>query len=83
MSDAYKIIRNFMAFTAGPDLKSKVWTWLLDSSGKERKEKALHQIWDDYHPAADACTRHSLRKFQKKKQAFLYVSRQTFIGGHV
>ena len=66
MSDAYKIIRNFMAFTASPDLKSKVWTWLLDSSGKERKEKALHQIWDDYHPAADACTRHSLRKFQKK-----------------
>lgn len=66
MSDAYKIIRNFMAFTASPDLKSKVWTWLLDSSGKERKEKALHQIWDDYHPAADACTRHSLRRFQKK-----------------
>lgn len=25
MSDAYKIIRNFMAFTAGPDLKIKVW----------------------------------------------------------
>ena len=66
MSDAYKIIHNFMAFIASPDLKNKVWTWLLDPSGKQRKEEALLQIWDEYRPEADAGTRHSLRKFQKR-----------------
>lgn len=70
MSDAYKIIHNFMAFIASPDLKNKVWTWLLDPSGKQRKEEALLQIWDEYRPEADAGTRHSLRKFQKKSGAF-------------
>lgn len=45
MSDANKIIHNFMAFIASPDLKNKVWTWLLDPSGKQRKEEALLQIW--------------------------------------
>ena len=53
MSDAYKIIHNFMAFIASPDLKNKVWTWLLDPSGKQRKEEALLQIWDEYRPEAD------------------------------
>lgn len=68
MSDAYKIIHNFMAFIASPDLKNKVWTWLLDPSGKQRKEEALLQIWDEYRPEADAGTRHSLRKFQKRAE---------------
>lgn len=82
MSDAYKIIHNFMAFIASPDLKNKVWTWLLDPSGKQRKEEALLQIWDEYRPEADAGTRHSLRKFQKER-GFLLPGRPIYIGGRI
>lgn len=67
-----------MAFTASPELKNKVWTWLIDPSGRERKDKALHQMWDGYRSEADADTWHSLRKFQKRagfssgRPAYLY-----------
>ena len=81
MSDAYKIIHNFMAFIASPDLKNKVWTWLLDPSGKQRKEEALLQIWDEYRPEADAGTRHSLSF--KKEQGFLLPGRPIYIGGRI
>ena len=71
MSDAYKIIHNFMAFIASPDLKNKVWTWLLDPSGKQRKRRSASSVYGtNIVLKADAGTRHSLRKFQKKSRAF-------------
>ena len=82
MSDAYKIIHNFMAFIASPDLKNKSVDMAFDPSGKQRKEEALLQIWDEYRPEADAGTRHSLRKFQKER-GFLLPGRPIYIGGRI
>lgn len=82
MSDAYKIIHNFMAFIASPDLKNKVWTWLLDPSGKQRKEEALLQIWDEYRPEAMPVPGILYVSF-KKEQGFLLPGRPIYIGGRI
>ena len=71
-----------MAFIASPDLKIKCGHGFLILTGKQRKEEALLQIWDEYRPEADAGTRHSLRKFQKE-QGFLLPGRPIYIGGRI
>ena len=75
MSDAYKIIHNFMAFIASPDLKNKVWTWLLDPSGKQRKEEALLQ---KQMPVPGI-----LYVSFKKERGFLLPGRPIYIGGRI
>ena len=40
MSSAHKIIKNFTSDKFGPELKEKLWKWLVDSS--EQAEKMKH-----------------------------------------
>ena len=79
MSDAYKIIHNFMAFIASPDLKNKVWTWLLDPYGKKKRffrygtNIVLKQM-----PVPGI-----LYVSFKKERGFLLPGRPIYIGGRI
>lgn len=39
MSNAHKIIKNFTSDKFSPELKEKLWKWLVDSSEQQRKKK--------------------------------------------
>ena len=82
MSDAYKIIHNFMAFIASPDLKNKVWTWLLDSSGKQRKKKRFFRYGTNIVLKQMPVPGILYVSF-KKEQGFLLPGRPIYIGGRI
>ena len=41
MSNAHKIIKNFTSDKFSPELKEKLWKWLVDSSEQAEKDEAL------------------------------------------
>ena len=46
MSNAHKIIKNFTSDKFSPELKEKLWKWLVDSSEQAEKEEALMELWE-------------------------------------
>ena len=48
MSNAHKIIKNFTSDKFSPELKEKLWKWLVDSSEQAEKEEALMELWGLY-----------------------------------
>ena len=45
MSNAHKIIKNFTSDKFSPELKEKLWKWLVDSSEQAEKDEALMELW--------------------------------------
>lgn len=66
ISKTYKILHNLISHTFDPELRIKIWQWLVNSSDKEEKEKALLAIWNEYPAKADTNTYHSLKATQEK-----------------
>lgn len=66
MPNTYKILQNFISDEFSPELKEKIWRWLLDSYGQAEKEEALMQVWEELEFTPDASTRLSYRKLRKK-----------------
>lgn len=79
MSNTYKIIKSFISDKFSPELKEKVWRWLVDSDKQAEKEEAMMQIWEEQEFNADASTIRSYLHFSKKiaphspKKAFSYT----------
>lgn len=79
MSNTYKIIKSFISDKFSPELKEKVWRWLVDSDKQAEKEEAMMQIWEEQEFKADASTIRSYQHFSKKiaphspKKAFSYT----------
>ena len=59
MSNAHKIIKNFTSDKFSPELKEKLWKWLVDSSEQAEKDEALMELWEDQNFKADASTERS------------------------
>ncbi len=66
MSNAHKIIKNFTSDKFSPELKEKLWKWLVDSSEQTEKEEALMELWEDQNFKADAGTERSYQNFRRK-----------------
>lgn len=66
MSNAYKIIKNFASNKFSPELKEKLWKWLIDSNEQDEKEAAMMELWEEQDFKADASTECSYQKFCKK-----------------
>ena len=66
MSNAHKIIKNFTSDKFSPELKEKLWKWLVDSSEQAEKEEALMELWEDQNFKADAGTERSYQNFRRK-----------------
>ena len=66
MSNAHKIIKNFTSDKFGPELKEKLWKWLVDSSEQAEKDEALMELWEDQNFKADASTERSYQNFRRK-----------------
>ena len=82
MSATYKIIKNFVSDKFSPELKEKIWGWLIDSNGQAEKEEAMMQLWEEQNIESDESTIRSYRNFQKKispysrGKVFSYVLRK-------
>ena len=66
MSNAHKIIKNFTSDKFSPELKEKLWKWLVDSSEQAEKDEALMELWEDQNFKADASTERSYQNFRRK-----------------
>lgn len=66
MSKAYKILHNLVNHTFDPELRSKVWEWIVNPSNQKEKEETLLSLWNEYPQKADMSTYHSLKVTQKK-----------------
>lgn len=66
MSKAYKILHNLVSHTFDPELRSKVWVWLINPSKQKEKEETLFSLWNEYPLAADLSTYHSLKETHRK-----------------
>lgn len=66
MFATYKIIKNFVSDKFSPELKEKIWGWLIDSNGQAEKEEAMMQLWEEQNIESDESTIRSYRNFQKK-----------------
>ena len=66
MSNAHKIIKNFTSDKFSPELKEKLWKWLVDSSEQAEKDEALMELWEDQNFKADAGTERSYQNFRRK-----------------
>lgn len=66
MSNTYKIIKNFISDKFSPELKEKVWRWLIDSDGQAEKEEVLMRLWEEQTFAPDENTMHSYQSFREK-----------------
>lgn len=66
MSKTYKIVRNLVSHTFDPELRAKVWQWLVDPANEKEKDDALLSLWNDYPPGADATTYRSLKATREK-----------------
>lgn len=81
MSNTYKIIKNFISDKFSPELKEKIWRWLIDSNRQTEKEEAMMQLWEEQDFKSDASTIRSYQNFQKKiappqKTFFPYMLRK-------
>lgn len=70
MFATYKIIKNFVSDKFSPELKEKIWGWLIDSNGQAEKEEAMMQLWEEQNIESDESTIRSYRNFQKKKAPY-------------
>lgn len=66
MSNAHKIIKNFTSDKFSPELKEKLWKWLVDSSEQAEKDEALMELWEDQNFKANASTERSYQNFRRK-----------------
>lgn len=66
MSNAYKIIKNFASDKFSPELKEKLWKWLIDSNEQDEKEAAMMELWEEQDFKADASTERSYQNFRRK-----------------
>lgn len=66
MSKTYKILHNLISHTFDPELRIKVWQWLVNPSNREEKEEALWSLWNEYPAKADSTTYRSLKSTQEK-----------------
>lgn len=66
MSKTYKILHNLVNHTFDPELRNKVWHWLIAPSKKKEKEEVLFSIWEEYPTEATAETYRSLKATQEK-----------------
>ena len=66
MSKAYKILHNLVNHTFDPELRSKVWAWLINPSRQEEKEETLFSLWNEYPTAANLSSYHSLKETRRK-----------------
>lgn len=66
MSKTYKILHNLVNHTFDPELRNKVWHWLIAPSKKKEKEEVLYAIWEKYPTEATAETYRSLKATQEK-----------------
>ena len=66
MSNAHKIIKNFTSDKFSPELKEKLWKWLVDSREQAEKDEALMELWEDQNFKADASTERSYQNFRRK-----------------
>ena len=70
MSNTYKIIKNFVSDKFSPELKEKMWRWLIDSAeqdekdGKNKNSKPMQAPYALIRISARSCRIH-------KKQPFL------------
>lgn len=81
MSNTYKIIKNFISDKFSPELKEKMWRWIIDSAGQDEKEEAMMQVWEEQEFKTDASTIRSYQNFRKKlphsqKTAISYTLRK-------
>ena len=81
MSNTYKIIKNFISDKFSPELKEKMWRWLIDSAEQDEKEEAMMQLWEEQEFKTDASTICSYQNFRKKlphsqKTAISYTLRK-------
>ena len=83
MSDAYKIIHNFMAFIASPDFKNKVWTWLLDPFRQTTEKKKRFFRYGTNIVLKQMPVPGILYVSFKKEQGFLLPGRPIYIGGRI
>lgn len=66
MSKTYKIIHNLTKHTFPPELRYKVWQWLINPSNQQGKEESLRAIWNESLAEATSDTYRSLKKTQRK-----------------
>lgn len=66
MSKTYKILHNLISHTFDPELRIKVWQWLVNPSNQKEKEEVLLSIWNEFPTKADANTYRSLKATQEK-----------------
>lgn len=66
MSNAHKIIKNFTSDKFSPELKEKLWKWLVDSTEQAEKDEALMELWEAQNFKADAGTERSYQNFRRK-----------------
>ena len=50
MSNAHKIIKNFTSDKFSPELKEKLWKWLVDSTEQAEKDLSLIHISEPTRP---------------------------------
>lgn len=64
MSNASKIIHRFVLGIFTPELKEKVWKWMLSPVHGHEKEEAMRAIWDETSWKTDESTYRSYAKFR-------------------
>lgn len=64
MSKAYKILHNLVCHTFNPELRNRVWQWLITPS--KEKDEALYSLWNKYPLAADQGTYQSFKETRRK-----------------
>lgn len=67
MPNTYKIIQNFFSYKFSPELKEKVWKWLINPTGHHEKEAALMQLWNEMDCKTDESTAIAYRHFRESR----------------
>ena len=75
MSNASKIIRRFASGVFVPELKEKVWKWMLSPVHNQEKEEAMRAIWDETSRKADESTYRSYAKFRAQAGIEVHTKR--------
>lgn len=76
MSKTYKILRNLVSHTFDPELRDKVWQWLVHPAGRKEKDDALLVLWNDYLTEPDAATYRSLKATREKMKSLQPARKQ-------
>lgn len=69
MPKASKILHILARHTFTPELRRKVWQWLIAPSGQKEKEEALFAMWEEYPTGATRETCRSFEATQRKIRA--------------